>query len=98
MPEKQSKEITLKIIVGGQLTEVKVDENELLKTVIPKALEQTKNTGQPPSNWELKDANGNSLDIDKKIETFDFTSETVLYLSLKAGAGGTINRPANLQD
>ena len=90
MPEKHGRDIVLKIVVNGQQTEVRVNEEAPLSTVIPKALEQTKNTGQPPSNWELKDSEGNVLDINKKVDDFHFKPETILFLSLKAGVGGTI--------
>lgn len=91
MSEKGDKEIKLKIVVNGQLTEVSVNEEAPLGTVIPKALEQTKNTGQPPTNWELKDNEGKVLDSNQKVEDFHFTSQTILFLSLKAGIGGTIS-------
>lgn len=91
MTEKEEKETELKIVVNGYTTEVKVNEEDPLKVVIPKALEQTKNTGQPSSNWELRDSEGKVLDIEKKVEEFRFTPETTLFLSLKAGIGGTIN-------
>ena len=79
---------TLTIVVNGTPTEVEANDNAPLRTVVPRVLEQTGNTGQPPENWELKDADGNTLDVDKKIEEFGFTDETKLFLSLKADVGG----------
>lgn len=79
---------TLSVVVNGVLTEVEVNENAPLRTVIPIALQQTENTGQPIENWELRDADGNILDLNKKIGDYNFSEETKLFLSLKAGIGG----------
>lgn len=79
---------TLTVIVNGKPTEVEVNVNAPLRTVIPKALQQTGNTGQPPENWELRDEDGNILDLDKKIGDYAFTDDTKLFLNLKAGIGG----------
>ena len=79
---------TLIIVVNGTKTEVKADPQLPLSSIIPIALEQTGNIGQPVDNWELKDAKGNGLDINKKIESFHFACDTKLFLSLKAGIGG----------
>ena len=50
--------IDLAIVVNGQPTVVSANKNAPLRTVIPRALEQTGNAGQPPDNWELRDAAG----------------------------------------
>lgn len=80
--------LDLTIIVNGQPTTVDVEPSAPLRTVIPKALEQTGNQGQPPENWELRNANGEVLDVTKKVRDFGFTSGTKLFLNLKAGVGG----------
>jgi len=80
--------IVLTVIVNGVSTEVDANLNAPLHTIIPKALQQTNNTGQPPDKWELKDENGSVLDVSKKIEEFNFPEGTKLFLSLKAGVGG----------
>jgi len=80
---------TLTVIVNGTPTEVEANENAPLKMIIPKALEQTGNTGQPPDQWELKDAQGNLLDLGKKIGDYHFPDDVKLFLSLKAGVGGS---------
>jgi Predicted metal binding domain/Protein of Unknown function (DUF2604) len=78
----------LAVIVNGQPTVVSANVNAPLHTIIPKALEQTGNLGQPPENWELRDSAGVALDADKKIASFDFEPDVKLFLSLKAGVGG----------
>lgn len=85
MPEN---EIDLVIVVNGQPTVVKANKNAPLHTVIPRALDQTGNAGQPPENWELRDAAGALLSLDQKIEEFNFPSDIRLFLNLKAGVGG----------
>jgi hypothetical protein len=85
MPENK---VQLAVIVNGQPTVVEANLNAPLETVIPRALEQTGNTGQPPENWELRDAQGTLLDTSKKIASFDFPPGVQLFLNLKAGVGG----------
>lgn len=78
----------LVVVVNGQQTTVEVEPHAPLQTIIPKALEQTGNTGQPPTNWELRDAEGSLLNLSQKIEDFQFPADAKLFLNLKAGIGG----------
>ena len=82
------KHLNIEVIVNGQSTSVSVNPNAPLHTVIPRALEATGNSGQPPENWELRDENGQLLDTAAKIETFAFGAGVRLFLNLKAGVGG----------
>lgn len=82
-------QIEIVIVVNGEPTTVHVSPNSPLRTVIPKALEATGNTGQPPENWELRDPDGSLLDVSKKISSFGFPPGVRLFLNLKAGVGGT---------
>ena len=81
-------EMDITVVVNGQPTTVKAKLNAPLHTIIPRALEQTGNSGQPPENWELRDAAGTLLDLSKKIEEYGFPANTTLFLNLKAGIGG----------
>ncbi len=81
-------EIDLTIIVNGEPTVVEANLNAPLKTVIERALQQTNSPGQPPDAWELRDAAGNELELDRKIGEFGFGPGTQLFLNLKAGVGG----------
>ena len=70
---------------------VHANENAPLQTVIPRALEQTGNAGQPPENWELRDAAGKLLDTHRKIKEYEESArpdDLRVFLSLKAGVGG----------
>ena len=81
-------EMDITVVVNGQPTTVKANLNAPLHTIIPRALEQTGNSGQPPENWELRDAAGSLLDLSKTIEEYGFPANTTLFLNLKAGIGG----------
>ena len=80
-------QVTLTVVVGGEETEVTANVNAPLQTIIPEALRETGNVGQPPENWEVL-LGGAPLDPKKKIGEFAFGPGTRLFLSLKAGAGG----------
>jgi len=81
-------QVTFTVVVNGSPTEVTANVNAPIHTVIPEALNETDNKGQPPENWELRDEPGNLLDPQRKIEDFNFAPGTKLFLSLKAGIGG----------
>ena len=53
------KKISITVVVNGQPTLVDAGEDVPLGTIIPDALRHTANLGQPPENWELRDADGN---------------------------------------
>ena len=82
------KKISITVVVNGQPTVVDALGGAPLRTIIPDALRQTENSGQPPENWELRDTDGNILDLDKKIEDYGFPEKVRLFLNLKAGVGG----------
>lgn len=78
-----------RIIVNGQPADVTAKSKHALHSVIPPALDQTGNSGQPPENWELRDVTGTLLDTTKAISAFGFGEGARLYLNLKAGIGGS---------
>ena len=82
------KKISITVVVNGQPTVVDALEDDPLGTIIPVALRQTENSGQPPENWELRDADGTLLDLKKKVGDYGFPEKTRLFLNLKAGVGG----------
>ena len=83
-----AKKVSITVVVNGQPTVVDANGDVPVGTIIPDALRQTENSGQPPENWELRDADGNLLDLDKKIEDYGFSDKVRLFLNLKAGVGG----------
>jgi hypothetical protein len=80
--------LELTVVVNGQPAEVSAEPHAPLFSIIPKALAQTGNVGQPPENWELRDVAGTLLDVNRTISSYGFTEETRLFLNLKAGIGG----------
>lgn len=81
-------EVAIEVVVNGQPVSVTANRNAPLRTVVPEALKLSNNQGQPPENWELRDASGQLLDLGRKIEDFGFAGDVKLFLSLKAGVGG----------
>ena len=80
------------VVVNGTPTVVEANGNAPLHTVIPRALQQTGNTGQPPEEWELRDAAGTLLDDSRKIKEYVASAGPEglrVFLSLKAGVGGS---------
>lgn len=86
MPDR--KEIEVRVVVNGRPVEVKVNVEELVIKLIEEALRKSGNTGQPASNWELRDASGTILDPTRKIESYHIEQGATLFLNLKAGIGG----------
>lgn len=84
--------LTITIVVNGQPIVVEANTNAPLHTVIPKALADTQNVGQPPDQWELRDVAGALLDPDKKIGELGLAAGVTLFLNLKAGVGGSYSR------
>lgn len=82
------KKISLTVVVNGQPTVVDAFDDAAVGTIIPDALRQTENSGQPAENWELRDPDGNLLDLDKTIGDYGFPPDFRLFLNLKAGIGG----------
>jgi hypothetical protein len=84
--EEHKVEITM--VVNGVPVEIKAKETETVAEVRHKALDETKNLGQPPENWEIKDEAGALLDPNKTVGDYHFGEKVTLFLSLKAGAAG----------
>ena len=80
--------VTLAVSVGGEPVKIKAEEDDLLGSIVPEALEKAKVTGRPAEDWLLKDENGVLYDLAKRIGDYGFPSGYVLYLSLGAGEAG----------
>jgi hypothetical protein len=78
----------LTIVVNGVPAIVERNANAPLLSVVEKALHETGNVGQPIENWELRDANGQVLDLARTIGSYGFPDDVKLFLTLKAGVGG----------
>ncbi len=92
MPAENQNEINLIFIINGANFPLTVNINEPLKAAVAQALSGSGNTSRPPSEWQVRDANGVLLETERKIKDFGFTNGTRLFLSLAVGAGGGFQR------
>lgn len=80
--------VSLTVVVGGVPTTVEANLNAPLHTVAQHALNQSASTGRPLSDWELKDAAGNPLDLSRKVGDLQLAPGAELFLSLAVGVNG----------
>jgi hypothetical protein len=80
--------IQLIFIINGANFPLEVNLNETLESAVARALAESGNTGRPPSEWQVRDANGVLLETQRKLKDFGFANGTRLFLSLAVGAGG----------
>jgi len=82
-------ETTLVFIINGADYPVQTNINAPLKQAVARALGDSRNTGRPPSEWQVRDATGVLLELERKISDYNFQDGTRLFLSLGVGAGGS---------
>lgn len=87
MPHGDHK-ITLIFVINGANFSVEANVNDPLKAAVQRALQESGNTGRPLSDWQVRDANGVLVDIDRKIKDLGLTNGARLFLTLAVGAGG----------
>jgi hypothetical protein len=81
------------VVVNGVETVVDANLNAPLQAVAQHALNASGNHGRPLADWELKDARGQLLALDRAVSSFDFAPSTVLYLTLSVGVNGWFTAP-----
>ena len=81
--------IEISVVVNGQPVPSKIDVDDPFLKLVNDVLESTGNTGQPFENWELRDASGNIIDLDKTAKALGLKDGAKLFLNLKAGIGGS---------
>lgn len=87
MQKENDNQISLIFIVNGTETIVeKVNIHQPLHVSVQKALDQSGNS-RPITDWQVL-FNDTTLDINKKIEDYGLTNNSVIFLSLRAGQGG----------
>jgi hypothetical protein len=87
---RDDNKIELIFIINGANFPLDTNVNAPLKEAVARALQESGNTGRPPSDWQVRDANGVLLDIDRKIKDLGLTNGARLFLSLGVGAGGAL--------
>jgi hypothetical protein len=80
--------VSITVVVSGKPVTVRISDDAKLGAIIPIALKDSGNVGQPPENWELRDGAGQLLDLGREISDYGFKNGTTLFLNLKAGVGG----------
>ena len=83
------KRFEITIVVNGKPFEVKVGLDEQIGEAVEDALKVSGNSGQPAERWELRDESGQPIDTGKKIGESGIVAGAKLFLSLKAGIGGS---------
>ena len=83
------KRFEITFIVNGQPVEIKVGLDEQIGEAVEDALKASGNSGQPAEQWELRDESGQTIDTGKKIGELGIAAGAKLFLSLKAGVGGS---------
>ncbi len=89
-----STEVTLDVVIGGSTTQLSFQSSQRLEAAIAEALGKTHNTGRPPSEWVATNAAGETLDVRKTLNALGMVTGARLFLSLGAGAGGSIHPDA----
>lgn len=81
--------ISVNVVVSGQATTLKINTHQKVEHLVNEALAATGNKGQPPSDWELRTTDGALIEQTLTIQNAGIVEGMTLYLSPKAGAGGS---------
>lgn len=77
------------IVINGEPHVLKIDPHNSLREIVHQVLKKSGNLGQPLERWVLKDATGNELDLEKDAVALNLKVGDTLFLSLRAGEGGS---------
>ncbi|HZF93889.1 MAG TPA: DUF2604 domain-containing protein [Allosphingosinicella sp.] len=80
--------VDLIVLVSGSEVEIKAKLNDTLGEVAEKALKKSENVGQPLENWDMRNEDGEVLDLGRPVGSFGFAEGALLSLTLKAGIAG----------
>ena len=83
------KRVEFIIVINGEPVAEKAGFDEQIGEVVARALKESGNAGQPIGDWELRDDSGQILDMGRKIGDLGIKEGAKLFLSLKAGVGGS---------
>jgi hypothetical protein len=84
----QNNKDTLAVVVAGTEVLVAFNENEPLKNVVDKALQESGNATRKNEDWQLKFSGVLITDLSQKVRSYGFPADAVLYLSLAEGTLG----------
>ncbi|MFI5298499.1 MAG: DUF2604 domain-containing protein [Polyangiales bacterium] len=80
--------VPLTFVVNGEDVPVELDLNAPLSEGRRMALDQSRNTGRPAEDWEIRDEAGRLLEPAMTPSSLDLLPRALLFLSLRIGAGG----------
>lgn len=81
--------IQLIFIINGQSFPVEANSHAPLLEAVQRALLESRNTGRPADEWEVRDIQGVLLPKNRTPKELNLHNATRLFLSLQVGAGGT---------
>jgi len=73
-------------VTGKKITIEKVNIHQPLKVSVQKAITESGST-RPIEDYEVI-FNNVKLDINQKVESFNFPADAIIFVSLKTGQGG----------
>jgi hypothetical protein len=82
------KKVDLIVSVSGDDVEVKAKIDDTLESVAEKALKKGEHLGRPLSDWVLRDAAGQVLELTRTVSSYGMKDGDVLSLTLEAGVAG----------
>ena len=88
----KSENVNVQVVVSGQPTAIKANIHQTVQHLVVEALRESGNKGQPPSEWELRTSDGALIDQSLAIGAAGITDGITLFLSPRAGAGGSEQR------
>lgn len=81
--------LDLVFVVNGEDVPISANVNAPLAVAAEHALKESHNLGSRSlDQWEVRDAKGVLLDMNRKVGEFGLQNGARLFLSLRAGAGG----------
>ena len=86
--QRRDQEYSLVFIINGQDFPMRVDPRLPLSIAVQRVLTDSGNTGRPPEEWEVRDANGVLLETNRTPHDLKLRTGARLFVSLKVGAGG----------
>jgi len=81
-------EVDILFIVNGEDVPIRIENRATLAKARDKALFESRNTGRPLEDWEIRQESGDWLEPTQVIEEFNFVPGVRLFLTLRVGVGG----------
>lgn len=82
------KKVDLIVAVSGDDVDIKAKPDDTLESVADKALKKSEHLGRPLSDWVLRNADGDVLDLARTVASYGLKDGDVLSLTLEAGVAG----------